>query len=310
MKHLKIHFLNTIWSDSIILESNNKFAFVDTGSAFYYPMVKKHLEERQITNIDFILITHFHNDHYGCCDKILKDFNVKKLYIKRYYGLDGTTSSGYASNEEYIENEFKNYHQILNNASEKNTEIIFIDELNSDNIQISFDEHTLDLFNVSNLLNDLYSNPESNFYHQMRFNENFNCLGTFIKVNDFNIFLGGDVTCSSTDIPEVRELSIKMVNKIYEKYQINKLHIYKSCHHGGGGTNTLPLCKLINPDYVFITNTARWLDNWPTFSNLKEANPNVQIYTTDYQKYFIDIKDTVTISKEIEDSLFITLKKD
>ena len=310
MKKLKIHFLNTIWSDAIILESNNHYAFVDTGSAFYYPMIKKHLEDLNITKIDFILLTHFHSDHYGCCDKLIVDFDIEKLYLKRYYGLDGTTSSGYASNEEYIENEFNNYNKILKAAADNNTIVTFIDELDSDNIQINFDNHTLDLFQVSNLLNDLYSNPKSNFYHQKRFNENFNSLGIFMKVNDFNIYLGGDVTCSNTDIEEVRELSIKMTNSIYQKYNINKIHIYKSCHHGGGGTNTLPLCKLINPDFVFITNTARWLDNWPTINNLLEANSNVQIFTTDFQKYFVNISDTIEVSKEIEDSLFITLKKD
>ncbi len=310
MDKLQIHFLNTIWSDAIILESNNHFAFIDTGSAFYYPMIKKHLDDLNITKIDFILITHFHNDHYGCCDKILSDYQVENLYIKRYYGLDGSTSSGYASNEEYIENEFNNYYNILNAAKNKNTSVTFIDELGADNIQINFESHTLDLFQVSNLLNDLYSNPTSNFYQQKRFNENFNCLGIFLKVNNYNIFLGADVTCSSTDIEEVKELSIKMIKNIYQKYNIDKIHIYKSCHHGGGGTNTLPLCKLLNPDYVFITNTARWLDNWPTFNNLREANPNVQIFTTDYQKYFLQISNTIEVSKEIEDSLFITLKKD
>ena len=47
-KELKIHFLNTIWSDAIILESNNHFAFVDTGSKFYYPMIKDHLTKYNI----------------------------------------------------------------------------------------------------------------------------------------------------------------------------------------------------------------------------------------------------------------------
>ena len=45
MNKLKIHFLNTIWSDAIILEVNQKYGFVDTGSTFYYPMIEKHLEE-------------------------------------------------------------------------------------------------------------------------------------------------------------------------------------------------------------------------------------------------------------------------
>ena len=40
MNELKIHFLNTIWSDAIILEKNKNNAFIDTGSKFYYPMIQ------------------------------------------------------------------------------------------------------------------------------------------------------------------------------------------------------------------------------------------------------------------------------
>ena len=57
MKKLKIHFLNTIWSDAILLENNNKYAFIDTGSLFYYPMIENHLNERNIKELEFIINT-------------------------------------------------------------------------------------------------------------------------------------------------------------------------------------------------------------------------------------------------------------
>ena len=63
MENLKIHFLNTIWSDAIILENNEHYAFIDTGSKFYFPMIEKHLTDFNINKIDFILLTHFHSDH-------------------------------------------------------------------------------------------------------------------------------------------------------------------------------------------------------------------------------------------------------
>ena len=126
--NLKIHFLNTIWSDAIILEKNNHYSFIDTGSLFYYPMIEKYLNDLNIKNIDFIILTHFHNDHYGNVANIINNYSVNKLYLKRYYGLDGTTSSGYSSNEEYIENEFKKYYEILEACKNNNTEIIFIDD--------------------------------------------------------------------------------------------------------------------------------------------------------------------------------------
>lgn len=309
MQNLKIHFLNTIWSDAILLENNNHFAFIDTGSKFYYPMVSEHLNNLKIQKIDFIILTHFHNDHYGNVYNIIKNYDVDTLYLKKYYGLDGTTSSGFESNEEYILNEFKNYNEIIDIAKERNTKIIYIDELNQNSLDINFEGIILELYDIDNRLYDMYSNPNSQFYNQKRFNENFNCLGVFTKVNNFNIFLGADVTCSSTDIVELKELSIKMINHIYNRHNIDHIDLYKSCHHGGGGTNTLPLCQLLKADYVVITNTAKWLDTYNTYDNLKQANPSVNILPTDHQKYIFNISDTITYETIKEESLFITLNK-
>ena len=175
MNELKIHFLNTIWSDAIILEKNNKYAFVDTGSKFYYPMIKEYLNNNKINEIDFILLTHFHNDHYGNVENIIRNYKVNKLYLKRYYGLDGTTSSGYSSNDEYIENEFKNYYNILNACNECDTDIIFIDELGLDELVINLDSTVIEVYDIKNLLYELYSDENSEFYQKKQFNEN----GTF-----------------------------------------------------------------------------------------------------------------------------------
>lgn len=309
MESLKIHFLNTIWSDAIILESNNSFVFIDTGSSFYYPMIENHLKDYNISEIEFIILTHFHNDHYGNIYNIIKNYNVKKLYLKQYYGLDGTNSSGHTSTEEYIENEFNRYYEILNIAKERNTEIIFIDDFNEDCINVSFNNINLELYECKNRIYEMYSNPESEFYNEKRFNENFNSIGVFTKVNGYNIFLGGDLTCSSTDIIELKELSIKVLNQIYKKHNINHIDIYKSCHHGGGGTNTLPLCNLLKARNVIITNTSKWLDTYNTYDNLKSSYKGVNILKTDYHKYIFSVEEDITYKMIADTSLFITLDK-
>lgn len=309
MKNIKIHFLNTIWSDAILLENNNHYGFVDTGSLFYYPMVDKHLKDSNIKNIEFIILTHFHSDHYGNIYNIIKNYNVKKLYLKHYYGLDGTNSSGYASTEEYIENEFNRYYEILNIAKERNTEIIFIDDFNEDYIDVSFNNINLELYECKNRIYEMYSNPKSEFYNEKRFNENFNSIGVFIKVNGYNIFLGGDLTCSSTDIVELKELSLKVINLIYKKHNIDHIDIYKSCHHGGGGTNTLPLCNLLKARNVIITNTSKWLDTYNTYDNLKSSYKGVNILKTDYHKYIFSVEEDITYKMIADTSLFITLDK-
>ena len=309
MENLKIHFLNTVWSDAIILESNNKYAFIDTGSLFYYPMIKNHLQEYNINTIEFILLTHFHSDHYGNVINLLKDKKVNKLYIKRYYGLDGTTAKGYTSNEEYTQHELMTFYQILDTAKEFNTEVIFVDELGLETLNITFDCHTLELYDIQNTVYKLYCEKDSPYYQQKAFNENYSSIGVFIKVNDKHIFLGSDVTCSKTNAIELQERAITMINKHYQKYHINHIDIYKSCHHGGGGTNTLELCKLLNPDYAIITNTDQWLDNWPTIPNLKEANNNVKVLKSDHQKYIFNMDEKITYQEIKEESLFITLQK-
>lgn len=310
MKELKIHFLNTIWSDAIILENEGHFAFVDTGSSFYYPMIEKHISEYKINNIDFILLTHFHNDHYGNAANIIANYPVKKLYLKRYYGLDGTTSSGYSSNEEYILNEFKKYNEILTVCKQNHTEVIFIDELGKEELELDFAGIVLELYDIKNRLYELYSNKDSEFYMQKRFNENFNSIGIFIKHNGFNIFLGADLTCSKTDIKELKDLSYKMLETIYEKHKINNIDIYKSCHHGGTGTNPAKLCDLMKCKYAVITNTARWLDTYDTFNFLKDANPDVKILVTDYQKYLFKVGSQIDYEQIEDTSLFIVLNKD
>lgn len=309
MDKLKIHFLNTIWSDAILLEKNSHYAFIDTGSKFYYPMIQSYLKEHNIEKIDLILLTHFHNDHYGNVANIIRDYKVDKLYLKRYYGLDGTTSSGYSSNEEYILNEFKNYYEIIDTCNMKSTNVIFIDELGVDEFDIDFYGTIFEIYDVKNILNDIYNNKESIYYKQKKFNENFNCSGVFIKENNHYIFLGADVTCSNTDIVELKELSYNMVKRIYDKHNIDHIDIYKSCHHGGGGTNTPKLCNLLKTKYAVITNTSKWLDNYDTCDNLKSANYDVEILKTDYYKYVFEISDDITYKKIKEESLFITLGK-
>lgn len=306
MDYFKIHFLNTVWSDSILLERNGKWGFVDTASGFYYDMIKDYLNKHNIKHLDFIILTHFHSDHYTNISKIINDYEVDTLYIKSYSAHEGSTASGYASNEEYLAHEKIKYEEILE-ASKKCKKMIKLDDCPSP-YYIDFDEVKLELFNTTNHLIKLWEDPDSPYYHTNKFSENANSVPIFIKYNNHTVFLGADCIDHESSVPEFNQLARRIVKKIYEEHNINHIDLYKSCHHGGSGTNGLELLQLINADFCVITNTDRWLDNWSTRDNLKLANPNVEILQTDYYQYVFDLDKEKLEYEKIENvSPFITL---
>ena len=162
---------------------------------------------------------------------------------------------------------------------------------------------------MKNKLYNIYSDKESKYYNKNVFNENHNSIGIFFKVNDFNIFMGSDLICMENDIDILDNTAIKIIKEIYNRHNIGHIDLYKSCHHGHYENNPLELCKLLNPDYTIITNTSRWLDTYPTYDNLKTANPNVNILLTDHQKYIFTINDKITYNRISDESLFILLNK-
>lgn len=310
MDNIKIHFLNTIWSDAIILEKDNHYAFIDAATDFYYPMIQKHLKDFNIDTIDFIVLTHFHSDHYDNIVNLINDYNVKTLYLKRYYGIEGSIVSVFESENQYINNEIANYECILKIAKENNTKVIFIDEQGTDIYTINFQNINIELYNARNVLYDIYTDKESKYYKQRVFNENHNSIGVFFRVNDFNVFLGSDLTCVDKDVKSLDNRTISIINQIYKRHNIDHIDLYKSCHHGHNENNPLKLCKSIKPNYAVITNTLRWLDNYSTFDSLKKANPNVNVLLTDHQKYVFSITDKIDYYKIDDESLFIILNKD
>lgn len=309
MDKMKIHFLNTIWSDAIILEKDNHYAFIDTATDFYYPMIVKHLKKHNIEKIDFIILTHFHGDHYGNVLSLINDYNVGTLYLKHYYGYEGSTGGGLESDDSYINNELNNFKKIIETAVKNQTEIVFIDDLDSDICNIDFNGTNIELYRIENQLYNIYNNINSKYYKQNVFNENQSCIGVFFKVNNFNIFLGADLICMPSDEESLDYSSIKMIKDIYNNHDIKHIDIYKTCHHGHYENNPQELCDLINADYAIITNSTKWTDNYSTIPSLKKANNNVKILHTDHQKYIFTIDENINYEVIEEESLFIILNK-
>ncbi|MDW2800692.1 MBL fold metallo-hydrolase [Clostridium boliviensis] len=82
------HFIKVGDADSIILEQNGKYILVDTGRYSDAGTVKAVIQEKQISHLDSVIITHYDSDHMGGINEIIQsiDYNVDTVYA-RFYDL-------------------------------------------------------------------------------------------------------------------------------------------------------------------------------------------------------------------------------
>ena len=81
---LRADFLRTGDSDVILLRLDGTVILVDTGEADDYPAISKKLTEYGISTIDYLIITHFDNDHIGTVSQVLQSYTVKEVYMPDY----------------------------------------------------------------------------------------------------------------------------------------------------------------------------------------------------------------------------------
>ncbi len=109
---MKLHFLKTQWSDMILLESRGKYALVDTGFAEQYGQLTEYLSGLGVKTLSFLLLTHFHRDHYGNICSLLDDYRVERVYFKEYGGHDRLTAWGTPADDAYRQAERERWQAI------------------------------------------------------------------------------------------------------------------------------------------------------------------------------------------------------
>ena len=81
---LRADFLNTGNSDAILIRMDDTVILMDTGEADDYLAISRKLTEYGITTIDYLIISHYDNDHIGTMSQILQHYTVKDLYMPDY----------------------------------------------------------------------------------------------------------------------------------------------------------------------------------------------------------------------------------
>ncbi|WML36907.1 MBL fold metallo-hydrolase [Clostridium sp. OS1-26] len=81
----EVHFLDVGQSDCILIKAWNKNYIIDTGAAYYFNRILKYLESNSIDKVDMIILTHYHDDHYGGLLRLVQSKKVKNVLIPNHY---------------------------------------------------------------------------------------------------------------------------------------------------------------------------------------------------------------------------------
>lgn len=233
----RIHFLNTANSDCIIIESNGKFALIDSGEGNENPRRKTEYkgyrdevinyikkiaaDENGNVNFEFVLGTHIHYDHAGNFAAIFEDekISAKKAYFKEFNEKVAT--------EMEIEDwgNKKTYENILSVLSKRNIPVI----RDLPDSEFQFGDFTLRFINTVTP-EELYGNGE-----------NASSIGVIVKKGEKTAFLAADFTNDSG------------LEKIYAD-DIGNVDLLKIGHHGYYGSSSKNFLKALEPELTIVTN--------------------------------------------------------
>ena len=71
-------------ADAILITSEEFAVLIDTGEERHGEQIVEYLLNRGITEIDYLIITHFHKDHVGGASTIINNLTVKEVIVPDY----------------------------------------------------------------------------------------------------------------------------------------------------------------------------------------------------------------------------------
>lgn len=251
-------------TDAIILESDDKFAMIDTGEDSSFPdgsdnrfpkrfgiseknysiedRLFKYIEKLGIKKFEFVIVTHTHSDHIGNAPKLLQKIPTKKLYLKKY-------SDERITDKDRLWDNLFGYEKTLDSAKANNVEVI--QDIKEEDAKIKFGNMNLQLYNYEN-------EYDENGKLKKVYDDNLNSILTVVNYDKLRLFFGGDL--ENTDGRE----------DLYGPI-IGKVDLMKFNHHfDTEKSNSINFIKNLSPKIMVKTNVNKLDDKFLKF--MKESN--------------------------------------
>ncbi len=77
---VKVHFIDSGNSDSILIQINDHNLLLDAGGKDDDELILDYLIEHDVFELDFMILTHFHADHIGAADTVIRNLDVNFIF--------------------------------------------------------------------------------------------------------------------------------------------------------------------------------------------------------------------------------------
>lgn len=124
--NLTITNLNVGKADCAVLQVDDIVGMIDTGTYDAYSTIDSFLKDNSITEIDFLILTHYDQDHIGSAVKILSSVDVKNIYLADYVSQ-------------------KEYYADLMDSIKTRENVYFVNE----NISFDYNDLSIDIYPAS-----------------------------------------------------------------------------------------------------------------------------------------------------------------
>jgi competence protein ComEC len=245
---LRIYHIDVEQGDATLFVSpSGKSLLIDCGKTGHGPRIKSIMQRAGITNIDFFVNTHYHEDHFGGIASLVNSGTTIGLAYDR-------GDKEYLTSSKLKEKAYKEYDSLVG----KNATHLMRGE------SIPFDESVAVTCYASGgvVQNEVEKIPGVD--------ENDMSITLLIQYGAFRYFIGGDIS----DTTE---------RKIAERDLVTDVDVYHTDHHGSRTSSLPDLMQDLRPGVIIISNGNNATYQHPrqtTLNYFETMNPKPLVFQT------------------------------